>query len=68
MGWTKEEYKAAIKQCLLQRRLHITLEINDCPKENIKQLMQWATEDGYEVECDENGVHITLLTMKGFFR
>lgn len=67
-GWTKEEYKAAIKQCLMQRRLHVTLEMNDCPEENIQELIQWAIEDGYEVEYDVDGVHITLLTMKGFFR
>lgn len=60
-GWTHEEYKEAIKQCLMQRQFSFTLDTTDCPPGDDLKLLDWAHQDGYSAALVDGGVEINLL-------
>lgn len=54
-NWTYEDYRSFIRDSFtLKGHEHASMDVEHSSASNIKNLIRWAKEDGYEAEEDES--------------
>ena len=51
-NWTHDDYAKAIRNAKSESKSSVNLDTEHCSASNERELVRWATEDGYKAEID----------------
>ena len=50
-NWTYEEYRKVVSRSFGVKKMgSVTLDVEHCDRKNMKDIMSWASKDGYRAE------------------